>query len=422
MWLMRGIFLPKVARAWLKRRMKRWFAGWMLLGVCAQAEVAVPPDAEEAAYPAIERFVEVLEAVRKRHPEVDRLAYERLVNHALEGMLGSLDPHSSFIHPEMAAFMKANPEVDPEVKSLGLTLGLREDGPHIAAVAPHGAAAEAGVLPGSSLLALNGLETKGAGFSDLLESLRQAPGVKTKMRLKSLAEPKPVEVELVHRLVAEKSVAEAEMRDAEKGVGYLRLSQFGSGCAAEVEVALDELEDAGMKSLLLDLRGNGGGDLHETVKILGLFVPPSTVVVTTRGREGETEEPLKTPERQRRKRDYPISVLMDRGSASASELTAGALQDLKRATVVGEQSYGKGSVQNIIPMGGGTALRLTIATYHTPSGRTPNRVGITPDVVVEIDDAQRDMLEKRWRLDSLPPEEKKEVEAWVDPVIEKALR
>jgi carboxyl-terminal processing protease len=98
------------------------------------------------------------------------------------------------------------------------------------------------------------------------------------------------------------------------------------------------------------------------------------------------------------------------------------LQDLKRATVVGEQSYGKGSVQNIIPMGGGTALRLTIATYHTPSGRTPNRVGITPDVVVEIDDAQREMLEKRWRLDSLPPEEKKEVEAWVDPVIEKGIR
>jgi carboxyl-terminal processing protease len=89
---------------------------------------------------------------------------------------------------------------------------------------------------------------------------------------------------------------------------------------------------------------------------------------------------------------------------------------------VGEQSYGKGSVQNIIPMGGGTALRLTIATYHTPSGRTPNRVGITPDVVVEIDDAQREMLEKRWRLDSLPPEEKKEVEAWVDPVIEKGIR
>jgi carboxyl-terminal processing protease len=312
--------------------------------------------------------------------------------------------------------------VDPEVKSLGLTLGLREDGPHVAAVSPQGAAAEAGVLPGSSLLALNGLETKGAGFGELLEALRQAPGVKTKMRLKSPAEPKPVEVELVHRLVAEKSVAEAVMRDAEKGVGYLRLSQFGGGCAAEVEAALDELEDAGMKSLLLDLRGNGGGDLHETVKILGLFVPPSTVVVTTRGREGEEEEPLKTPERQRRKRDYPISVLIDRGSASASELTAGALQDLKRATVVGEQSYGKGSVQNIIPMGGGTALRLTIATYHTPSGKTPNRVGITPDVVVEIDDAQREMLEKRWRVDSLPPEEKKVVEAWVDPVIEKGIR
>jgi carboxyl-terminal processing protease len=111
---------------------------------------------------------------------------------------------------------------------------------------------------------------------------------------------------------------------------------------------------------------------------------------------------------------------MDRDSASASELTAGALQDLKRATVVGEKSYGKGSVQNIIPMGGGTALRLTIATYHTPSGRTPNGVGITPDVVVALDDAQRELFEKSRRKDSLPPEERRQVEEWKDPVVEAA--
>jgi carboxyl-terminal processing protease len=131
---------------------------------------------------------------------------------------------------------------------------------------------------------------------------------------------------------------------------------------------------------------------------------------------------LKTPDKQRRKRDYPITVLIDRMSASASELTAGALQDLKRARVIGEVSYGKGSVQNIIPMGGGTALRLTIATYHTPSGRTPHGKGITPDVVVPISDQDRDLLEKRRRIDSLPPDEKKVVEAWEDPVLKAALK
>jgi len=400
--------------------MKRWVLVCWAIGGSACAEPAVPPDAEEAAYPAIERFVEVLEMVRQRHPEADRVGYERLVNHALEGMLASLDPHSSFIHPEMAAFLKANPEMEPVVDSIGLTLGMREGGPHVAAVSPGGAAAAAGVVAGSGLLAVDGVEVGGAGFGDLLESLRRPAGVVTRLRLQPPGVGEPVEVAVTQRVVDERSVAAARLMDGRDGVGYLRLATFGRGCAAEVELALDELEDAGMKRLVLDLRGNGGGDLQETVRILGLFVPPSTVVVTTRGREGETGE-MRTPERQRRKRDYPLSVLVDRESASASELTAGALQDLKRARVVGERSYGKGSVQNILPMGGGTALRLTVATYHTPSGRTPQRVGITPDVVVALDEQQRELVGKSWRKDSLPPEERREVEGWKDPVIEAAL-
>lgn len=393
---------------------------YLALGVSLLAEVPVPPDADEAAYPAIERFVEVLETVRKRHPDVDRLAYERLVNHALEGMLASLDPHSSFIHPEMARQLDAQRDLSPELASLGMSLGLRDDGVFVAAVSPMGPAAVLGILPGSSLLEIDGRKTEGAVFSELLDSLRRRAGETSRLVLKSPAAPKPLEVSLTHRMVEDRSVVEARIWDQAGGVGYLRLATFGSRCAREVEAALDELEDRGMKSLIFDLRENGGGDLDETVKILGLFLPPGTSVVETRGRGGEVEA-LKTPERQRRKRDYPLAVLINRMSASASELTAGALQDLKRASVVGELSYGKGSVQNIISMGGGTALRLTVATYHTPSGNTPHRKGITPDVAVVIDDANRANFLKRCQLDTLDPEQRRVIDVWEDPVIKAAI-
>lgn len=395
----------------------------LLLGLATIANAVPPalPDSEDAAYPAIERMIEVLETVRKRHPDLDKLAYERLVNHALEGMLSSLDPYSSFIHPEMARQMESDKSLDPDVPSLGLTLGLRDDGPYIAAVNPLGPAALAGVLPGSALLEIQGRKTTGGDFKELLGSLVRPPGETTTLLLKSPAAPRPLEVKLVHKMVAQRSVAEAKIWDKTRGIGYVRLATFGPNSAREMEAALDELEDGGMKSLIFDLRENGGGSLDETVKILGLLLPPATAVVTTRGRDGDSD-PLKTPDRQRRRREYPVVVLIDRMSASASELTAGALQDLKRATIIGEVSYGKGSVQNIIPLGGGTALRLTIATYHTPSGNTPHRKGITPDVVVPISDQDRTNFIKRSQSAALPLDEAKAIEAWQDPVMAAALK
>jgi carboxyl-terminal processing protease len=390
----------------------------LLPGLLLADEKATPPDTDEAAYPAIERFVKVLEQVRQRHPDADKVAYDRLVNHALEGMLSSLDPFSSFIHPEMARALEADPKLDPHLPSLGLTLGVRDDGPFVANISPASPASRASLLPGSSILQLDG--NPPPPLAELLSSLRKAPGEKTTLTLKSSTEPKPLEVELVHIAVEERAVTEAKLLD-EVGTGYVRLASFMGSCAREMEAALDELEDKGMKRLILDLRGNPGGDLQQTVQILGLFVPPGTVVVTTQGRGGEVQgEPLKTPERQRRKRDYPIHVLIDRMSASASELTAGALQDLKRAVIIGETSYGKGSVQNIIPMGGGTALRLTIATYHTPSGKTPHRVGVVPDVKVDFTDADRDKLALSHRHVSLTADEAKLLEGWTDPGLQAA--
>jgi carboxyl-terminal processing protease len=392
----------------------------VLIASLTTSTAAEPPDGEEAAYPAIERFVKVLESVRTLHPEVDRLTYERLVNHALEGMMESLDPFSSFIHPEMAAALKDDAKLDPEIPSLGLSMGLRDTGLYVMSVSPPGAAGRAGVVAGSSVLEIDGRPTEGGEFRELLDALRRNAGEITRLKLKSPEEPKPVEVSLVHRHIEQRSVADSRILDREKGAGYLRLATFGGGCAKEMEAALDELEDDGMKSLILDLRGNGGGDLQETVRILGLFLPPDTTVVTTRGRSAK-EEVLKTPGRQRRKREYPVAVLIDSMSASASELTAGALQDLKRGVIVGELSYGKGSVQNVVPLGGGTALRVTVATYHTPSGKTPHRIGIKPDMVVETTDQDRQNFEKTIRLESLAADERKTLEAWKDPVLAKAL-
>jgi len=384
------------------------WCGTVALAIAEPTLPVAPPDPDDAAYPAIQRFVEVLEAVRKRHPDVDRLAYERLVNHALEGMLAGLDPHSSFIHPEMAARMKETPDMNPEIASLGLTVGLRDDGPYIAAVAPQGPAASAGVLLGSALLEIDGNKVDATGFNDWSQALQKVAGSVTRMKVKSPASPRAEELTMNHRVVEERSVVEARLWDKDKGTGYVRLASFGNWCSREMEAALDELEDSEMKSLALDLRQNGGGDLGETVRMLGLWLPTETAVVSTRGRDEKSVEELKTPDRQRRKRHYPIVVLIDRMSASASELAAGALQDLKRAAVIGELSYGKGSVQNIIPMGGATALRLTIATYHTPSGKTPHGKGITPDVAVEMNETDREIFLKRCHLDALPPEQKRQ--------------
>ncbi len=400
----------------------RWLLPLLLpLTVLAdEAKPATPPDPDEAAYPAIERFVKVLEQVRQRHPDADKVAYDRLVNHALEGMLSSLDPFSSFIHPEMARAMEADPKLDPYLPALGLTLGLRDDGIYIDNVAPGSPASRAGLLPGSSILEVDGKAPP--EISPLLAILRsKPPGVKTAFKIKSETAPKPINVDLVHMLVEDRTVTEARLLDDGK-TGYIRLASFMGNCAREMEAALDELEDKGMKSLILDLRGNPGGDLNQTVQILGFFLPPNTAVVTTKGRGGEVlGDPMKTPEKQRRKREYPMSVLIDRMSASAAELTPGALQDLKRATIVGEISYGKGSVQNIIPMGGGTALRLTIATYHTPSGNTPHKKGITPDVPVVYTDADREKIELARRRASLTPEEAKKLEGWEDPGLKAAM-
>ncbi|MFM2169895.1 MAG: hypothetical protein RI957_124 [Verrucomicrobiota bacterium] len=393
-----------------------------LLHAEERAASAKPSDSDEAAYPAIERMIEVMETIRQRHPDVDQLTYDRLVNHALEGMLSSLDPHSSYIHPEMAAAMKAHENIDPHIASLGITIGVRDGGPYLSALTTQGPAAKANATLNAQILLIDGKDPAGMDLSQWVKLLQKAPGETTTLQLKSLTEPKPYEISVTHVRVEEKALTHAQLLDGGPKIAYLRLAQFSSDCHNLVEKALDDLEDQGAKGMILDLRGNGGGDLHATIQLLGLFLPPKTTVVTVRTRDPKDWETHVTSEQKRRERNYPIVVLIDRMSASASELTAGSLQDLKRATVIGETSYGKGSVQNIIPMNNGTALRLTIATYHTPSGRTPHGVGITPDVAIRFSEADRQNFPLSLVKNTLSVEQQKALEAWQDPCLREALK
>nr|XP_061810394.1 carboxy-terminal-processing protease-like [Nerophis lumbriciformis] len=379
--------------------------------------LASPLPDEGKGYQEIERFIEILEAVRERHPDTDKVTYERLVNHALEGMLSSLDPRSAFYHPDAAQALKAS-ELNPTVDSLGLTLSSRQAGQvSILNVIKHSSAEKAGLSAGDVLLSIDQVKT--TTLIDSLKLLDRLPGQKVTLQLRKENALLPYEVELVHKVIHSQPVSEATLL-ADKTTGFIRLNQFTNTAAHDLEAALDDLEDQGMKTLILDLRGNPGGLLEVCTKIIGLFVPPNTVVVTTRGRD--LEEKLKTPARQRKKRSYPLVVLIDRDSASASELTAGALQDLKRATIIGETSYGKGSVQNIIPMASGTALRLTIAKYHTPSGKTPHLVGVTPDRAITPTDTDRKNFELWLQRQTINPHFTQQLKSWNDPWMAEATK
>jgi carboxyl-terminal processing protease len=385
---------------------------------------SAPPDPDDAAYAAIERFVGALETARARHPDVGRLAYDRLIDHAIGGMLSSLDRHSSFLHPGAAGGAGGTEELEFPVmiEELGITIDSTGSGWQLAAVEEAGPASRAGARTNEILLAIGEIDARSQQTPALLELLRGPAG--SKLTLKLTTEGKaPRSVTITRRSRDDRAVPESRLLEGVEPVtGYLRLAQFTSQAPREMEAALDELEDKGMKRLVLDLRGNPGGSLAATVKILGLFLPPETAVVTTRGRGPEKQNPtLATPEKQRRKRDYPIAVLIDRHSASASELTAGALQDLERAPIIGETSYGKGSVQQILPLGNGTAMRLTVATYHTPSGNTPHGTGITPDHPVECGDTDRRLISISRHQESATPEQLAELESWTDPVIQAAL-
>lgn len=361
--------------------------------VTAAILTALPARAQEPPartaddpYAQMETLIRVMELVRQNYVDGSRTSYDRLVAAALRGMLAELDPHSQYITPELNEQLQ---QAAGSAEGAGFTFAPRGGTIVVVTVREDGPAARAGLMPGDQILKAGDLHTAAVSFLESVCALSGKPGESLRLTTWRPATQETREVEILRETQRQETIRDAMLLDpsltGESKIGYVRLLQFTATTATELADALDRLEEQGLTALVLDLRNNPGGLLTGTVEACGEFLPPGTVVVTTEGRDAaKNPPPLKTPARQRRARTYPVAVLVNHASASGAELMAAALQDLGRAVIVGTTTFGKGSVQSIIPGDGRAAIRLTTAHYYSPKHRTIHEKGVTPDIVAPL--------------------------------------
>lgn len=336
-------------------------------------------------YSNMELFARVLERVRQDYVDGASLTYQDLIYGALEGMLSTLDPHSEFLEPVKHTDLKNDTE--GVFGGVGIVVGTKGDQLTVIAPMEDTPAFKAGILAGDRIVRIEGRSAEKLSLPDAVKLLRGQPGTEVSLTFLRPSTGVTREVRLTRAIIQVETVKDIngkrEFPVGENGIGYVRISQFGEKTGGELGEALKKLKQRGMRSLVLDLRDNPGGLLDQAARVCEKFLPARTLVVSTEGRD---------PAERREYRatgggDYletPMVLLVNGGSASASEIVAGCLQDLKRAIIVGELTFGKGSVQSVIPLQDGSALRLTTAKYYTPSHRVIHEKGITPDIVIPM--------------------------------------
>ena len=320
-------------------------------------------------------FAEVYNQIRLGY--VEEIDDSTLLEYAIQGMLMGLDPHSAYLTED--AFQNLQDNTSGEFTGLGLEVGM-EDG-YVKIISPidGSPAAEAGLQSGDMILKLGNVPVKGMTLNEAIDIMRGPKGSKIKLSIGRPGESQPFEVTLVRNTIKVASVRHSWL---EPGFGYIRVAQFQNSTGADVRKALEKLmAEQTLKGLVLDLRNNPGGILSASVDVAGLFLDGGNVVYT----EGRLEnsdtsfdaDPLDITN------GVPLVVLINQGSASASEIVAGALQDRSRAVLMGTRTFGKGSVQTVLPLSDSRAIKLTTALYFTPNGRSIQAEGIIPDIVVE---------------------------------------
>jgi carboxyl-terminal processing protease len=324
----------------------------------------------------LESFSNILSIVRKNY--VEEVDTKTLVSGAINGMLHSLDPHSAYLTPDLYKELQS----DTQGRFGGLGIEITVKGGILTVVSPieDTPAFKAGIKPGDQIFKIEEEFTKDMSLVDAVKKMRGLKGTKINLTIRREGSPDLIDFSLVRDIIRVRSV---RSRSLEPGYGYIRLAQFQERSDRDLQRALEKLaaEKGGMKGLVLDLRNNPGGLLTQAVRVSDLFLE-SGLIVYTEGRI-EAQKQKYFAQKDGSWMDFPIVVLVNGGSASASEIVAGALQDHKRAVVLGTKTFGKGSVQTILPLDDSSALRLTTARYFTPNGRSIQTTGIVPDIVLD---------------------------------------
>jgi carboxyl-terminal processing protease len=339
---------------------------WTVTSVGAEVEI----------YEELKLFSEALSLVRKNY--VEEVKPKELIYGSIKGMLSSLDPHSSFMTPEQYKEMQV--DTKGEFGGVGIQIGIKDGMLTVIAPIEDTPAYKAGIKSGDKIIKINNDFTKDMSLQDAVSKMRGVPSSTVKITIIREGWKEPRDFTITREVIKVKSVKSKTLED---GIGYIKINQFQEQTSSDLEQAMEKLFQDNINSLVLDLRNNPGGLLNSAIDVSGQFLPSGKLVVFIKDKKGEKIEYRSN--KTTGNSTIPTVVLVNQGSASASEIVAGALKDWNRAVVIGTQTFGKGSVQSVVPMADGSALRLTTAKYYTPKGISIQSTGITPDIVVKAE-------------------------------------
>jgi carboxyl-terminal processing protease len=391
-------------------------------GALAQ-EVQPPKTGEDNGYSQIAIFAKALELVRQDYVDENKTSYHDLVTAAMKGMLSSLDPHSQFMDPN--DFRDMQDDTRSRFNGLGIEVSMKNGLPTVVTAMEDTPAAKAGILSGDQILRINGMSTERMDLQDAINVLRGPAGAKVGLTLlrpstKEIKEYTLQRVEIKIQSVKGERLLPPELTGPFR-IGYIRLIQFNEPTADELSKAIDDLQKQGMQALILDLRNNPGGLLNSAVDVCGQFLPPNTKVVSTQGRVSSQQHDYATSTVSKPRPNFPMVLLVNEGSASGAEIVAGALKDLRRAVLVGETTFGKGSVQNVLQLPDGSAVRFTTAKYYTPSRQVIQGNGVTPNIRVGMTAEQERALYGLRNAGNVKPDDETNIIKTKDPQMLRAI-
>jgi carboxyl-terminal processing protease len=360
---------------------KKTISIWLIIFMVAAAGIFIGRtsitivSAEGEGYEDLKTFTEVLTKVKQNY--VEEVKSKDLIYGAIKGMLNSLDPHSGFLTAE--AYKEMGVDMKGEFGGLGIQIGIKDNLLTVIAPIEDTPAYKAGIKAGDKIIKINNESARDMAIHDAVSKMRGAP--KTSVTLSILREgwKDTKDFTILRDIIKIKSV---KSKVLEGNIGYIKISQFQEQTAADLSVALKKLNEEKVTALILDLRNNPGGLLGSAIDVSNKFLPKGKLVVFIKNKAGERNEYFTENESSF---TQPMIVLVNQGSASASEIVAGAMRDWSRAVILGVQTFGKGSVQTVIPLSDGSGLRLTTAKYYTPKGTSIQSTGITPDIVVKLE-------------------------------------